>query len=372
MKKNTLIVILRVLVSVLFIFSAVAKMFPLWAFEKQLVDLGLCSWCMSHYLSRVLLGLELAIGVAILQPHFLRKVVVPMTILLLVAFCIHLGIEMVKHGAMSGNCGCFGQLLPMTPLEAFIKNVLTIALLMFIYRNVQDLPQGRNRFSFLWIILLSSTLLVFMAFPFAPCKADEGATTIETSDVIEVDEEDLEALAVSVDSNAVAPVPDSSTVGIPLDVSRPKSDTTAKVTVQEDPGPAPVKSRFSETNVFGGKKVNLDKGKKIVCFFAPGCDHCREAAKELNTLSKKPGFPQVYIYFMEEEPHLIPEFLTFAGKQFPYQVLDIPKFWTLIGPDGSTPGVFYQWNGNTVKYWVGTGEKEFKSGDLLNALEEKH
>ena len=371
MKKNTVILILRALVSVLFVFSAIAKMFPLWAFEKQLVDLGICSWCMSHYVARALLGLELSIGIAILQPHFLKRVVVPMTILLLVAFCVHLGIEMVKHGAMSGNCGCFGQLLPMTPLEAFIKNVITIALLVFIYKNVQDLPEGRNRWSNLWIILLSGTLFVFVAFPFAPCEAEKSPVLTESTVEVEPEMDATEPIAVSVDS--IVPTNSRDTAGAVAgqSVAPQKGDSIPKPAEQVNPGPAPVKSRFSEMNVFSGQKVNLDKGKKIVCFFAPGCDHCREAAKELNALSKKSGFPPVYIYFMEEEPHLIPDFLTFAGKKFPYQVLDIPKFWTLIGPDGSTPGVFYQWNGNTVKYWVGTGEKEFKSAELLKSINEK-
>ena len=45
MNKKTIVWLLRFLVFALFVFSAVAKMFPIWAFEKQLVDLGLMSWC---------------------------------------------------------------------------------------------------------------------------------------------------------------------------------------------------------------------------------------------------------------------------------------------------------------------------------------
>ena len=68
----------------------------------------------------------MAIAIGILQNHFIKSFVIPITILLLTAFCIHLGIQMVEHGAMNGNCGCFGQLIPMTPLEAAIKNIITI------------------------------------------------------------------------------------------------------------------------------------------------------------------------------------------------------------------------------------------------------
>jgi len=106
--------------------SGIAKMFPLWMFEKQMVDLGIASWCIAPFLARLIIALELAIAIAILQNHYVRKLVIPITIALLIAFNIHLTIEMVKHGAMNGNCGCFGQFLPMTPLEAFIKTLWSL------------------------------------------------------------------------------------------------------------------------------------------------------------------------------------------------------------------------------------------------------
>jgi hypothetical protein len=43
--------------------------------------------------------------------------------------------------------------------------------------------------------------------------------------------------------------------------------------------------------------VNLDEGKKIVCLFVPGCDHCRDAAKELAILNKKHNLMVLIIYF---------------------------------------------------------------------------
>ena len=30
----------------------------------------------------------------------------------------------------SENCGCFGDLIPMTPLQALIKNILTLLVLL--------------------------------------------------------------------------------------------------------------------------------------------------------------------------------------------------------------------------------------------------
>jgi len=77
---------------------------------------------------------------------------------------------------------------------------------------------------------------------------------------------------------------------------------------------------------------------------------------------------------MDEETFKIPEFFQYAGAQLPYRVLDIPTFWTVLqqgNPDGSTPGVFYMWNGNIVKSWVGIDEKAFKEKELTQVLNKK-
>lgn len=364
MKNTALTWSLRFIVFALFIVSAVAKMFPIWAFDKQLVDLGLTSWCQAPYFTRALIGLELAIGIAIMQPHFLRRIVIPVTILLLAVFCVHLSIEMVKHGAMNGNCGCFGQLIPMTPLEAFIKNVLTILLLVVLYRKSADKPSGTNRFSVLLIIWLASTLFMYVAFPFCPCP-DEAETTLSAT----VAETEEDSLFVETEDSLIDTAASITPAASGIDSTKSKQVDSLKVAKPEPAGPPKVKSRFSDFNEFSGKKVKLDDGKRILCFFAAGCDHCQHTAKDLNRLAKTtPGFPPVTIYFMDEETHLIPDFFKIAGKEIPYRILDIPRFWTLIGPDGSTPGVFYLWNGSIMRYWVGIDDKKFSEEELLKEL----
>ena len=347
MNKNTLQWILRFIVFALFIVSALAKMFPIWAFEKQLIDLGIATWDSAPYFARFLLGVELAIGVAILQPHYLKRIVIPATILLLVVFCVHLSIEMVKHGAMNGNCGCFGQLIPMTPLEAFLKNVGTIGILVWLYKMTME-KEMTHRFSLLLLIWSMSSLLVFAGFPFSP--------KTETA------EEPVTELAPTTEN--------SSATTEPITQSTTPTKDTAQVKVVEE-GPAKVVSTYSKYAVFNGKKANIDEGKAIICFFAPGCDHCQATAKELAQMSKQKDFPPVYIFFMDEEAYKIPEFLDFAGKKFPYRVIDIPTFWTIIGDDGETPGVHYMWNGNIRKTFMGINERAFNAAELKKAIAQK-
>ena len=338
---------LRIIVFALFVVSALAKMFPIWAFEKQLVDLGMASWCSAPYFARLLLGVELAIGIAILQPHYLKRIVIPSTILLLVVFCIHLSIEMVKHGAMNGNCGCFGQLIPMTPLEAFLKNVAAIGILIWLYKITTE-REMKHRFSLLLLIWSLSSLLIFALFPFCPCAAEE---TPEAAAIVD-----------SSSSPETAPMAE-------IDTTTEKASGAEQVEpVAVDPGPAAVTSAFSKLAIFNGKKANIDQGKAIVCFFAPGCDHCQETAKELAKMSKQKDFPPIYIFFMDEEPEKIPAFIKQAGRNFPYRILDIPTFWTTMGPEGETPGVYYLWNGNVRKTFLGINEKAFNATELKSAI----
>jgi thiol-disulfide isomerase/thioredoxin len=361
--KKRLPLIIQIIISGLFLLSAVAKSFPIWAFEKQLVDLGIVDWCLAPYLARLIIGLELAIAIAILQKHYLKSIVIPLTILLLAVFCVHLTIQMYQFGPMNGNCGCFGQLIPMTPLEAFIKNVVTIAMLVYLRKQVTDHPIGENRLVNLFFIYSLSALIMFFFFPFAPCKKE--TTTTDTLPPVTIDSSNnLDSSQASDDGTA-----DTAHLTAAAVDTTQKSKIVKDSVVKVNPGPAKMMSKFSEFTEFSGKKVDLNEGKKIVCMFVPGCDHCRDAAKELVTLQKKKGIPPVYILFMDEELFKLPEFFKVTGSRFPYQVVnDIPKFFKLLGNGASTPGVFYLWNGNIIKSFEGTGDNQFKADELMKSI----
>jgi uncharacterized membrane protein YphA (DoxX/SURF4 family) len=359
---------LRIIIFILFILSGVAKMVPIWAFEKQLVDLEIVTWCQAPYFARLIIALELAIGIAILQPHFLKRIIIPITILLLVAFCIHLSIQMVQFGPMNGNCGCFGQLIPMTPLEAFIKNILTIGFLIYLYKHVHEKEKGQNKWIYPSVIFLAAVVFMFVAFPFKACSGESEASATAVTDTV------LQQI--------IPHAPDSlqrkiMTEKPTAEVNENNTDSTKKITAKKDSVPAQhktaepkkVTSRFSKHPTFGDKTVNLDEGKKIICFFAAGCDHCRATAKEICSMSKGDQFPEVYIFFMDEETFLIEEFFKEAQCKFPYQILDIPEFWTQLGTGSTTPGVFYLWNGNIIKSYEGITERKFNGKELSKIID---
>lgn len=313
--------VIRIIISLLFLVSAYAKVyhepsayFSITTFEaKQLVPLGFSSE-ISPYLSRILIALEFAIGVLILLPFYLKRIVIPLTIFVLAAFCVHLALQIYLTGN-SGNCGCFGSLLPMTPLEAILKNIFAIGLLAILNRLL-----SKDK---------SKSIEIFYGF--------------------------LIYLFFVVGIMALVPIKNSGNVTI-----------DSNYQIQEDSvleGPEQMKSEFGQTLPFA------DKGRLILCFFAPGCDHCRAAVRSIDSLSKiVENFPKVEIVFMDEEVDKIPEFFEYAGSEYHYIVLDISTFYDVLTWERDTPGIFYMWNGNILKEFNGTNDNAYVPELLLKSL----
>jgi thiol-disulfide isomerase/thioredoxin len=309
---------------------------------KQLIPLGFDA-CFAPYFSRFIIGAEISLGLALLQPHFLKSIVIPVSTLLLAIFVGHLTYEVISTGN-EGNCGCFGALIPMTPVEAIIKNLLAIGMIAYLYFNTSDKEKGSNNFFILATLFLGSTLFMFGLTPIEKCDVKK---TVSSQPVI-IEAENSEESTTNVTSN-------------PTNAKINSTDTSKLITVNK--GPKKVNSAFSQL------VPGIDEGKKILCFFAPGCDHCQAAAKSLAQLSKTiPDFPKVHIIFMDEETEKIPEFFKIAGKSFNHQILGIAKFYNTLGSSKDTPGVALLWNGNILKFFDGTNANQYDAAKLKAEL----
>jgi len=349
---------IRIVIAFLFLISAAAKMYPspyfaISTFEvKQLYPLGF-SPAIAVYFSRTLIGIEFALGLLLLQPHYLKRFVTPSTILMLVVFIIHLTIDTFVHGN-SGSCGCFGSLLPMTPVEAIVKNIIAVILLGWLYKL---LPAGsdRNNFWVLTTVTFAAILGVFMTAPIQPAQPEPVA--VDTTETIPSGTNEFTDVVAndSVSTTTVSQTPTTET---------PPTVTETKPVADE---PAPVKSVYSQYF------AKADKGKKIIGLFAPGCEHCMDTAKQLTEMkAKNKDFPELEIIFMDEEAEKIPDFFKFAGAQYPYKVIDIITFWKVIGNSSDTPGVVYLWNGNKIKEWDGINEKKFVATELMKVYKKPY
>ena len=175
MKKN-LPLIIRVLISALFLLSAVAKLYPTPMYgitkifeEGQLIPMGF-SEGLAPYFSRFIIAIEFFIAFAILQKNYLKKLVIPTSIIMIFVFSLHLAYSLFLGD--SENCGCFGELIPMSPLQALIKNIITIGILGYLYKNTTD--DKENSFSKLSVQLLTVLLVMFAFLPVSSQTKSEG------------------------------------------------------------------------------------------------------------------------------------------------------------------------------------------------------
>ena len=301
---------IRIVVSILFILSAVAKLYPsplmgISSFEtKYLGAIGI-EGDLSKVISRLLIGFEFTLGIFLLLPFYLKKIVIPTTIVLLGAFSLHLSFQVFQGDA--SNCGCFGELIPMTPLEALIKNILSIGLLILLVTVFkEEIKEKRNIHPVLYTGF-SIALLMFILLP-------QGSSNISGE------------------------------------------------------------SLKGSESMYSKYFPNLSKGNKLLCFFSPTCEHCMATGKELHELSKKfPGiFPEIKILFMDESDNgskdEIESFFKFVGKPSDYKVLSIEDFIPIFWNDKNFPGIRYSCNGEERLFFDGTEDNEFDADKLLNDI----
>ena len=331
-------------IAFLFLLSAVAKLYPSPYFAistfavKQLYPLGF-SGDVASYFSRILIGIEFALGVLLLQKHYLRKLVIPATLLMLAVFTTHLSIVTFQDGGNSGNCGCFGSLLPMTPIQAILKNVVAMILLVVLLKVMPKKDESKSNF---WVLSTTTLAFILLLFMLAPIQAKSNFVDVTGTEPEEATPTEI-----------VAPVKSDSIV------KTVKADTLKKVVAEIKDEPLQKKSGYS--SYF----ASIDKGKKVLCFFVPGCDHCRVAAKELTEMkAKDKNFPDIRIIFMNEEADLIPEFFKFAGAEYPYKIIEIIPFYNVLGTGKDTPGVKYLWNGNEMKFYYGITDYKFNAAEF--------
>ncbi|WP_338409856.1 DoxX family protein [uncultured Flavobacterium sp.] len=352
MTKNAISWIIRIVISALFIVSAVAKLYPspyfaISTFEvKQLYPLGF-SANFAPYFSRFLIGIELALGILFLLPVKVRKIITPTSILLLLIFTTHLMYETLKNGGNSGNCGCFGSLLPMTPIEAIIKNIVAVVVLIWFYK-LNSKETNKNKAWFLSTVTLAAILGLFMVAPIRPIES-----------TVEINVSEINKTSIPTEKDTIIKTIESF-------ILKSNKETIEKVNETID---EPNLTQSGYSKYFS----DIDRGKKILCFFAPGCDHCQDSAKELTAMKKiDKNFPDVNIIFMNEEVYKIPEFFKIAEAIYPYKVIEIIPFWNELGNNRNTPGIFYLWNGNSVKVFDGIDANKFDGKTLKKIIQKPY
>lgn len=278
-----------------FLLSAATKLAGLNAFEILLVKEGMVgSRQLAAVLARGLCGVELALGLCMLQRNLLRRVVIPAMSLLLVGFSLYLAYAAVARGEME-NCGCFGEAIVMTPLQALVKNLLMLGVAAYLWRALEEDPA---RWQVPATVLTVSMAAAFVLFPIRVV---------------------------------------TETVDRPVAGAKPK--------------PSP----FAPFRQFSDGDADLTRGHYLVAFFSLDCEHCQEAARQLVAWREELDLPPVRAFYLGP-PEAFPEFEMLTGADFPYLMAEPEEFFAFI--DTEPPRIYLLHDGQPVKIWDVTLTRE--------------
>ncbi|MBK8848202.1 MAG: hypothetical protein IPO27_17360 [Bacteroidetes bacterium] len=281
--------LLCVLLSVLFIFSGYTKLFPIEYFEISLLSSKISNWAMAPYMARLMIGLEFAIGLMLLIPGKWQQYALKGSIALLVVFIIYLSILIAIYGN-SGSCGCFGETIPMSPLQGILKNV---GLIVMAWAALLLKPNSRIAIpNFVNILLCLCCIII--TFIVNPILLNPELRN------------------------------DNTQVGKPYNLSVLYQHAIYK------------------------PKVDVTKGKWLLAFFSTACAHCKLAAKTLAIIQQQN--PQVKTFFIVNgDTAKVTKFLDENNcKNIPWQNFKGPKEWLQIaGPE--LPNILLLQNDTVVK-----------------------
>ena len=166
-----LVNIARIIVGILFIFSGLIKandplglsykmqeFFDVWSQNASLTSM--MHWLSDYALpfSIIMITLEIIVGVGILTGIWKRFF--SWLLLLMIIFFTFL----TGYAALSGKiatCGCFGDCIPLTAMQSFIKDLVLVVLILIIFFGVKYIyPVFTAALNIL--ILLISTILVLV------------------------------------------------------------------------------------------------------------------------------------------------------------------------------------------------------------------
>jgi len=307
---------IRIFVSLVFILSAYAKLYPsalmgISTFEvKYLGGMGI-KGDLAKIASRLIIGLEFSIAILLLLPYYLKKIVIPSTIALLSAFTIHLAIQ--AYGGLASNCGCFGDLIPMTPLQAMMKNIFTIGLLIIPLTKFKKAFTDTKNIHPIFHVGLSVSLLMFIFI-------------------------------------------------------LPQGAPTTKV-------PTEIKKGESQYSIYFDDVAEEDKLLCFFSPTCEHCMATGKELFELQT--KYPDLiPEVRILFMDEEGsgsvNEIKQYFDFVGTEFEYKVLTIEEFIPLFWGDYDFPGIKFLRLGEERLFFDGSEDNKFNADKLIEEIKKEH
>ena len=153
-------ILLRIILGVLFIASAVLKLMSIDEFELFVFKWSQLGWNVSTFIGRLLVVWEFFLGVALVLSSRSR-LTAKLSVATLVGFTVLLGALVVL--GENENCQCFGKYVDLDPKESIVKNILLFIGFGVLLRFYKINP---TRFRvWYWPLLLVSFITVAVVSP---------------------------------------------------------------------------------------------------------------------------------------------------------------------------------------------------------------
>lgn len=248
-----LFIILQIVTSGIFILSGISKLFPIEPFEVVFIDLGITNWLLAPFIARIIIALEIFIGTAILINLWAKNIIYYLAQLMLLIFSAYLIYLLFTKGNIA-DCGCFGQLIALSPLNSLIKNIVLI-IILFALPKKDWLPK-------IWFFVTGLLVVSFV--------------TIFLINKVGLQNVPSKSLNKSVDWS-----------GLP--------------------------QTFYQSNA----KVDFNTGNKVLVFFSANCPHCKNAAHKFSYLNQKNNINNVIIVLASKEEDNLNDFITSTALNYP-------------------------------------------------------
>lgn len=283
--------IARILIAILFILSTVSKLISLPFFDGLVAELLLGKnyfefpqklWW-TQLFTRALVTFELVLGIAILLEWKVKKIIVPAILFLLVVFTLHLVYESFEKGFWEGNCGCFGDVLPMTIGESVIKNITTALLGIFVLIKYEK--KERNNLSTPLILLIIGAVTMYTLFLSIKSYGEDNETSITHTDssekFIEDTNEPMDSPVIRVDTMGKVKEVDKTAIekDNTSEAKNPKENA-----LSNNEKTLLLLSKYKKYS--DGSTPNYSKGNHLVCLFSMTCSHCQEVIKDICEVGK--------------------------------------------------------------------------------------
>lgn len=258
--KERLLRILKILLGLVFIVSAVLKIADMDRFEIYVYSYHFFSLNFSFLVARAAIIVELVLGVGLVSNCF-HKLMWWGSVLMLLGYTVLLTYALVL--GRTDNCHCFGDYLQFNPWQSIIKNMVLLALFALIYK-VKGWRFKHDAMA-LVAVALGCGAVVFLVSP-----------------------------------------PDNFTPSYD-----PTHDLNQELFIDAMQQP-PLDT------------LHLNEGRKVVGLFSSGCEYCMMTAQKLSLMQRFYGFPEdnVQYIFMGSEEGVRAFYQESESTQYPYIIFE--------------------------------------------------